>query len=90
VRSVRKHDLVERHLNGARGREVGIQDGEGELFTGGSADLQDAAFHPRAQREYEMIEGVNRLHQMSLEWLANAFYAHLTIERDLEWSSGWH
>jgi len=88
VCAVRKYDLVKRHLDGTQRREVGIQDGEGELLSGGSADLRDAPFHPSAQRENEVIEGVDRLHQMSLNRLADAFHADLAIERNLEWCSG--
>src|ERR1700744_736335 len=34
-----------------------------------------------------MIEGVDRLHDMSLKRLADTFYGDLAVERDLEWSS---
>src|ERR1700761_3227305 len=34
-----------------------------------------------------MIEGVARLHEMSLKRLAHTFYADLAVECDLEWSS---
>src|ERR1700755_1872768 len=82
VRTVCKDELVERYLDRPRRREIGVQDRQGELLSGGFADLRDVPFHPRAERENEMIEGVDRLHEMSLKRLAHTFYADLAVECD--------
>jgi hypothetical protein len=38
----------------------------------------------RAERENEPVEGIDRLHEMSLNWLAHVPDTNFTVERDLQ------
>jgi len=84
VRAVRKHELIERHLDGRSGGKVGIQNGEGELLSAGSADLEMRPSTRVPIGENEVIERVDRLHQMSLNRLAHTFHTDLAVERNLK------
>src|ERR1700758_4374850 len=81
---VRKHDLVERHLDTPGRREVPIQNRPGKLPSAGPANLQDVTQNSSPQRKNQLVKGVDRLHQMPLNRLSRLLEPDLAIERNLE------
>src|SRR6202030_3623845 len=76
-------EVVKLHLNLSIRREVGVQQRKRSLPGGWAIDLSDSPLNFGSYRDYQVIEGINRLNDPPVERLPGLLNAHLSVESNL-------